>query len=82
MLVPGNVQAYLTSLYRRYKESSNKDQSTLSGEGTRDNIRRKLKVSPEEVNAIICKMPVAVLPRENLANILFIFEALHQLDHL
>ncbi|KAG5569385.1 hypothetical protein H5410_059151 [Solanum commersonii] len=54
----------------------------LHSQGSRENIRRKLKVTPEEVNAIICKMPVAVLPRENLANILFIFEALHQLDHL
>lgn len=47
-----------------------------------DNLRRKIEVVPQELNAIIGEVPVIVHPRKGLPHILLRLEALHQLNHL
>ena len=51
-------------------------------QGRRNNIRRKVKVSSQELNPFIGQKPIVVHPSERLPNVLLGLETLHELDHL
>merc|ERR1719153_1987960 len=55
-------------------------QGALEGGG--DNLRGKVKVVPQVLNALVCKVPVIVAPGELLLHIPTGLEASQSLDHL
>ena len=62
-------------------------QRPLSGlglllQGSRDNLRREIEIVPEELDTIVCEVPVVVHPGKSLANIFFRLKTLHELNHL
>lgn len=51
-------------------------------QSSRDNLRRKVEVVPQKLDAVIGEVPVVMHPSEGLAHVLLRLEALHQLYHL
>lgn len=47
-----------------------------------DDLRRKVEVCPEMLDAIVGEEPVIVHPGKCLSDVLLRLEALHQLNHL
>ena len=51
-------------------------------EGVGHDLRRQVEEGAEELNAVVGQVPVVVLPREGLPDVLLGLEALHELDDL
>ena len=49
---------------------------------SRNNFRGKIEVSPQELDAVVRKIPVVMHPSESFPNVFLGLEALHQLNHL